>query len=293
MGGGIAMKNVDRVLRNRRANPEGAMSMVDHLRELRRRLLSALGVLAAGSVAGWFLYGPVMHLLQQPYCSVSPEYRFGGQDGGRCVLVFTGVLDGFTTHLKLAVLVGAVLTAPVWLYQIWAFVTPGLKRVERMFTLAFVASSSLLFAGGAALAYEILGRGMSILLRAGGGDVQAMLTVNSYLSFVILTLVVFGLSFELPLLIVMANLAGVLSSDVLKRTQRVAIFTIVVFAGIVVPSPDPFSMCALILPMAVLYELSVGITILHDRKAGRRAAQARWADETEDLQTEPLERVPA
>jgi sec-independent protein translocase protein TatC len=287
------MKNVDRVLRNRRANPEGAMSMIDHLRELRRRLLNALGVLAAGSVAGWFLYGRVMHLLQEPYCSVSPAYRFGGQDGGRCVLVFTGVLDGFTTHLKLAVLVGAVLTAPVWLYQIWAFVTPGLKRVERRFTLAFVASSSLLFAGGAFLAYEILGRGMSILLRAGGGDVQAMLTVSSYLSFVILTLVVFGLSFELPLLIVMANFAGVLSSDVLKRTQRVAIFAIVVFAGIVVPSPDPFSMCALILPMAVLYELSVGIAILHDRKEGRRAAQARRAEEVEDLRAEPLEPVPA
>lgn len=286
------MRNVDRARRSRRTNPEGAMSVVDHLRELRRRVLNIVLILTLGAAVGWFLYGPVMQVLQDPYCSVDPRYRFGGQDGRPCVLVFTGVLDGFTTHLKLAILTGAVLTAPAWLHQVWAFLTPGLKRSERRFTLAFVFSSTVLFAAGACLAYEILGRGLSVLLRMGGDNVQAMLTVSSYLSFVILTLVVFGLSFELPLVVVMANLAGVLPAATLRRTQRVAIFAIFVFAGVVVPSPDPFSMCALAVPMAALYELAIGIATLHDRRVASRSAQARRTEDVEDLRTEPLEHVP-
>jgi sec-independent protein translocase protein TatC len=283
------MKQVDRTRRRRRTNPDAQMTVVDHLRELRRRIGYTLLIVAAGAMAGWFLYAPVMHLLQQPYCSVSPQYRFASHEGDPCVLVFTGVLDGFTTHLKIAILTGVVLTAPGWLYQIWAFITPGLKRNERRYTLAFVATSTLLFAAGAYVSYHVLDRGMPMLLRMGGNDMQAMLTANNYLSFVITTLVIFGLSFELPLLVVMANLVGVLPATALRRTQRVAIFAIFVFAGIVVPSPDPLSMCALAVPMVVLYELAVLIATMHDRSHPRRIKDRQSTEDADDQRAEPLE----
>ena len=218
--------------------PAGRMAILDHLRELRRRLAIILLIVAVGTVVGYVLYSPVLAILERPFCAVDPRYRFGGE-AGRCVLVFSGVLDGFTTRLKIAALAGAVLTAPLWLYQVWAFVTPGLKKTERRYTVTFVLSSSLLFIAGAFVAYEILAKGLSMLLGQGGGEVEALLTVTNYLNFVMLTLVVFGLSFELPLLIIIANLAGVLPSATLRKSQRIAIFAIFVFAGIVVPSTDP------------------------------------------------------
>jgi sec-independent protein translocase protein TatC len=253
------------------------MPILGHLRELRRRLAISLAVITIGTVVGYFLYEPILAILERPFCAVDPAYRFGGT-AERCVLVFSGVLDGFTTRLKIAALAGTVLTAPLWLYQLWAFITPGLKKTERRYTIAFVLSSTVLFATGAFVAYEVLAKGLSMLLSQGGGDVQAMLTVTSYLSFVTLTLVVFGLSFELPLLIVIANLAGVLPAATLRKSQRIAIFLIFVFAGIVVPSTDPFSMCAMAIPMVLLYEAAVGIATLHDHRQARRLTQQAVTD---------------
>ncbi|HTR70318.1 MAG TPA: twin-arginine translocase subunit TatC, partial [Mycobacteriales bacterium] len=239
----------------------GRMPLMDHLRELRRRLLAIILIIGAGAVIGWFLYAPIMHLLERPYCDVSPKYRFASSDG-RCVLVYHGVLDGFTTRMKVAITAGAVLTGPLWLYQIWAYVTPGLKARERKFTVWFVATSSALFIAGMALAYYALVTGLSVLLTQAGPDVQALLTVNAYLSFVMLMLFVFGASFELPLLIVLANLAGVLPANRLRRSQRISIFGIFAFAAIATPSPDPFSMCLMALPMVALFEIAVGVAIV-------------------------------
>ena len=261
--------------------PVGRMAILDHLRELRRRLAIILVIVAVGTVAGYFLYSPVLAILERPFCAVDPRYRFGGE-AGRCVLVFSGVLDGFTTRLKIAALTGAVLTAPAWLYQVWAFITPGLKKTERRYTITFVASSTVLFTAGAFVAYEILAKGLSMLLSQGGGQVEAMLTVTNYLNFVMLTLVVFGLSFELPLLIVIANRAGVLPAATLRKSQRIAIFAIFVFAGIVVPSTDPFSMCAMAIPMVLLYEAAVGIATLHDRRRARHTTSRAAVEDLDD-----------
>jgi sec-independent protein translocase protein TatC len=266
--------------RARRSAPEGRMPVLDHLRELRKRLLIILLVIAAGAVAGWVGYGPIMHVLERPYCDVNPKYRFGG--GGQCVLVYHGVLDGFTTRLKASVIAGAVLTGPLWLYQIWAYVTPGLRQKERRYTVAFVAASTVLFATGATLAYLVLAKGLSVLLSQAGPGAQAMLTVNNYLSFVTMMLVVFGASFELPLLVVLANLAGALPARVLKRSQRLAIFLIFLFAAVATPSTDPFSMCAMAIPMVALYEGAVGLAIVHDRRKGRRAEAQHAAEDDAD-----------
>jgi sec-independent protein translocase protein TatC len=230
-------------------------------------------IIAAGAVVGWVFYDPILTILKHPYCTVPASHRFP-PNSTDCELIFTAPLDGFTTRLKVSVIAGAVLTAPLWLYQIWAFITPGLRKNERRYTLVFVAGSTLLFAAGVCLAYIVLAKGLQVLIGAAGSGAVATLTVNSYLSFVILMLVIFGASFELPLLIVMANLVGVLPAKLLKRFQRGGIFLIFLFAAVATPSTDPFTMCAMAIPMVVLFEGSVLFAVLHDRRKARRKAEA-------------------
>jgi sec-independent protein translocase protein TatC len=246
------------------------MSVLDHLRELRRRLIIALLFIVAGAVAGWFLYGPVLTFLEHPYCSVPIKYRYHSGDGKSCDLIYTGVLDGFTTRLKVSFIAGTVFSAPFWLYQIWGFITPGLRKNERKYTVIFIMASTLLFAAGMTLAYVVLSKGILVLLKASGEGTQALLTVNAYLSFVTLMLVIFGAAFELPLLVIMANLAGVLSAKVLKKSQRIAVFLIFAFAAVATPSTDPFTMCAMAIPMVALFEGAVLFAIVRERRRARR-----------------------
>lgn len=260
------------------------MSVLDHLRELRRRLIVAVLVIAAGAVLGWIFYTPILDFLKHPYCSVPPKYRYSPDGGHTCTLIYHGVLDGFTARLKISVIAGAVLTAPFWLYQIWGFITPGLRRNERKYTLRFILASTVLFAAGMALAYAVLSKGLNVLLRSAGAGTQALLTVNDYISFVTLMLVVFGAAFELPLLIVMANLAGVLPGRLLKKSQRVGVFLIFLFAAVATPSTDPFTMCAMALPMVLLFEAAVLFAVVHDkRKARRKAAEAEHEQLDDDV----------
>lgn len=268
-------------------DPEARMSLINHLRELRRRLVIGLIILAVGAVAGWCFYNPIMHLLEQPYCAIDPRYRFDS-GGGQCVLVYHGALDGLTTRLKVAVLSGAIMTAPLWLYQVWAFIGPGLRKNERRYTIAFVLASTTLFAMGAVLADLVLSKGLSMLLSQAGENVQAMLTVNNYLSFVVAMLVTFGLAFELPLIIVMANLAGVLSGGMLVKAQRVSIFLIFLFAAFACPSSDPFTMCAMAVPLVVLFEGAVLFAVLHDRRAERRRAVEKARNDVDDAIATPF-----
>jgi sec-independent protein translocase protein TatC len=264
-------------LRRSAGNPDGRMSVLDHLRELRRRLIIIVVLIGLGAVLGWYLYPHTLHFLKEPYCSVPYTHRFPGNDPNpkHCDLIYTGVLDGFTTRLKVAAISGAVFTAPLWLYQIWGFITPGLKRNERKYTVVFIAASTILFVGGMSLAYLVLSRGLRVLIGAAGSGTLAILTVNGYLSFVTLLLTVFGLAFELPLLVVMANMVGVLPAKLLRKSQRLAIFLIFLFAAVATPSTDPFTMCAMAIPMCLLFEGAVVFAIVHDRrKAARKAALA-------------------
>ena len=161
-----------RRLRRRAANPDGRMSVLDHLRELRRRLIIVVLFIAAGAVVGWILYDPVLKFLEHPYCSVAAKYRYNGRDGKSCDLIYTGVLDGFTTRLKVSFIAGTVFSAPFWLYQIWGFITPGLRKNERKYTVVFIAASTLLFVAGMGLAYVVLAKGLSVLLTAAGSGLS-------------------------------------------------------------------------------------------------------------------------
>jgi sec-independent protein translocase protein TatC len=260
----------------RPTNPEGRMSVLDHLRELRRRLILVMIIVALGAVVGWLIYNPLLDILKHPYCNIPYQHRLGAQNqsSSQCKLQFRAPLDGFTIRLKVSVIAGAVLTAPLWLYQLWAFVTPGLRKNERRWTISFVASSSALFALGMALAYFTLYKGLNVLVTQAGNGTQAALDVSSYISFVVLMLVIFGASFELPLLIIMLNAVRVLPYRLLRRGQRLGIFLVFLFAAVATPSTDPFTMIAMALPMVLLFELAVLWCFLHDRRRARRQLAA-------------------
>jgi sec-independent protein translocase protein TatC len=268
------------------------MAVLDHLRELRRRLIYIVLVVAAGGVLGWIFYIPILHFLEHPYCSVPAKYRFNGSNKNKCVLTYTGVLDGFTARLKVSVIAGAVFTGPVWLYQIWAFITPGLRKKERKYTVIFIAASTVLFIAGMALAYVVLSKGLNILIQQAGVGTQAVLTITEYLSFVTLMLIVFGSAFELPLLVVMANLAGVLPASLLKKSQRIAVFLIFAFAAVATPSTDPFTMIAMAAPMVVLFELAVLFAVVHDRRKARRKEAERAVEHLDDDVPSQIDPIP-
>lgn len=269
------------------------MPVLDHLRELRRRLILVVVIVALGSVLGWVIYNPVLDFLREPYCSVPAAHRYqGGASGSSCPLIFSGVLDGFTARLKVSLITGVVFTAPLWLYQIWAFITPGLRRKERKYTLAFIAVSSLLFVAGMTLAYLVLAKGLTVLITTAGSGTEALLTVDAYLAFVTTMMLAFGAAFELPLLVVMANLAGALPARWLKRSQRIAIFLIFLFAGVATPSTDPFTMLALAIPITILYEGAVLFAILHDRRKARRVAERAAEEHLDDEVPSDVDAIP-
>jgi sec-independent protein translocase protein TatC len=269
------------------------MPVLDHLRELRRRVIFIVLIVAAGAIVGWIFYGSILAFLKHPYCSVPAKYRYQPSGASGCVLTYQGVLDGFTSRLQISVIAGALITAPLWLYQIWAFITPGLRKNERKYTLIFVSASSALFVAGMSLAYVVLTKGLNVLLRAGTSQTQAILTIPKYLGFVTMMLVAFGAAFELPLLVVMANFVGVLPASLLRRSRRIAIFLIFLFAAIATPTTDPFTMCAMAIPMVVLFEIAVRIASVHDRRKSAREAVERAEEHLEDTvpsQVEPMPR---
>jgi sec-independent protein translocase protein TatC len=268
------------------------MPVLDHLRELRRRVIFIVLIVAAGAIVGWIFYGSILAFLKHPYCSVPAKYRYQPSGASGCVLTYQGVLDGFTSRLQISVIAGALITAPLWLYQIWAFITPGLRKNERKYTLIFVSASSALFVAGMSLAYVVLTKGLNVLLRAGTSQTQAILTIPKYLGFVTMMLVAFGAAFELPLLVVMANFVGVLPASLLRRSRRIAIFLIFLFAAIATPTTDPFTMCAMAIPMVVLFEIAVRIASVHDRRKSAREAVERAEEHLEDSVPSQVEPIP-
>jgi sec-independent protein translocase protein TatC len=268
------------------------MSLIAHLTELRNRIAKALLALAvASAVAFWWYQHGLGTFIRAPYCELPAHLRYGGGQQG-CGLLITDVFGGVFIRLKVAVLAGAVLSAPVWLYQLWAFITPGLKRNERRYAVGFVTASSLLFAGGAVLAYLFLGAGLRVLLGLAGNGVVVALTAQDYIGFVLSMLIAFGVSFELPLILVALNLVGVLRHETVARGRRWIFFLTVVFAAVITPTQDPFTMLAMAGPMIVLFELAIQIARVVDKRRARREAAAHFHDVPDD-QPSPLDPQPS
>lgn len=271
-------------------NDDGTMTLLEHILDLRNRLAKAAIIVVLGGIVGVIIYPYLLDILKEPYCSLPADQRFGGE-GGNCDLVFTGPTDGFMIRIKIGALAGIIMTAPLWLYQIWAFIAPGLKKNERKYTVIFVAASTVLFAMGMVLAYFALHKGLHLLISMAGEGTVALLSVDKYLSFVNMMLMVFGASFEVPLLVVMLNMVGILSYERLMKWQRISIFLIFVFAAVVTPTGDPFTMCALAVPMVLLFEVAVLIARFHDKRKAARVAAENFHDIPDD-EASPLDRTP-
>ena len=270
-----------RLVRRRQRTVDGTMSLRDHIAELRSRLLKALFFVAIGAVVGWILYPRILDVLIQPYCDLPASQRLLSGDG-QCKLIFTSPLDGFVLRLKVGAICGIILAAPFWVYQLWAFITPGLHRREKRWTVGFVVLSSLLFAAGAVISYFTISKALALLVGFAGDSTVAAIDAPKYVGFVTSMLLVFGAAFELPLLVTALNRVGVLSAARLIHWQRMAIFLIFVFAAVATPSQDPISMCMLAVPMCILFEIAVLFAWLHDRRKARRQAAEGFGDLADD-----------
>lgn len=262
------------------ANPEGRMPLMDHLRELRNRLVKACLALLVGMGIG--LIPAVFHwvwtFVEHPFCAATINnmtgcHHFGDQ------LVLSGVLDPFILRVQIAFYVGLILTSPIWLYQLWAFIAPGLYRKEKRWTYLFVGTAAPLFVLGAGIAYFAMGRGLAYLLGLTPTHVVNLPPVSTYLGYFNAMLLGFGLAFELPLAMVILNRAGILTHERFRKWRRMIIFLVFVFAGIASPSPDPITMLLLAVPCIVLVEVAEVIIWATDRRRASRSPYAGLSDD--------------
>ena len=249
----------------RRENPEGRMPLFDHLRELRNRVVKIALAVIAGAGVSWAFYDRIWSFMQRPYCE-AVTYCSKSVQGH--YLVFIGVTDGFYFHLKVSVIAGAVITSPIWLYQIWAFIAPGMLAKEKRWTYTFLGTAVPLFALGCYFAYLAMSRGLNFFISMSGG-VVALFTADSYLGYWIAMIIGFGLCFEVPLFLVMLNQIRVVTHERFKKWRRVILFLVFVGAGIASPSPDPLTMLLLGGTVAVLVEVAEVLIYFNDKRYAR------------------------
>ena len=253
------------VASQRQANPDGRMPLMDHIRELRNRLLKALAAIAVGMAIGFIpqVYNRLWNFVEHPF-------KQAEQHTGNAHLIVTGVFDPFMLRVQVAFFFGLIVTCPFWLYQIWAFIAPGLYRREKRWSYLFVAVAAPLFLAGATMAYFAMSRGLKYLFALAPSGIAVLPTISNYLSYFEAMILGFGLAFELPLALVMLNMVGILTHERIRKWRRIMIFLVFVFAGIASPSPDPVTMLLLAVPCVVLIEVAELVIWANDRRRANR-----------------------
>jgi sec-independent protein translocase protein TatC len=245
------------------AEKTGAMTLAEHFRELRRRLVRSALALIICVIAIWNQFTSIFSLIRQPYDSVQVA-------GSNATLALTGVTSGFSLQLRVSLSAAVVLSSPIWIYQLWRFISPGLKRNERKWAYAFTAVAVPLFVSGVLLAYYVMPRMLVALFGFTPADVENVTSVESYLSFFLHLTLFFGIGFLLPLILLTLNLAGILSGQRLRAAWRWLILGSFVFGAVATPNGDPLAMTFVAIPMIALSFLAVGIALLNDRRRTRK-----------------------
>lgn len=283
----------------RSADDAERMPLMEHIRELRARLIKAALAMLVAAIVGFIYYRNVVHVLEAPICNIKGISGVGrpSADCANGVLVLQGPSAGITLAFKIAMFSGVVLAAPVWMYQLWAFLAPGLYKKEKKYSLTFVGTAIPLFVAGAALCYYFFPTILRVLMGFVPRGVAAQLPLDQTLVFFLQMMIVFGTSFVLPLILVLFNFIGILSGARMRQYWRVVVLLIFVFAAIAVPTGDPVGMSVLAIPICVLYFGAIGVALLNDkRRAARRAADPIHQlspDEASqlDLSPAPVERA--
>jgi sec-independent protein translocase protein TatC len=272
------------------ARERGTMPLLDHLRELRKRIMRAAFFIFIFSILGFVYYDQIITTLAEPVCDLKLAQSSGSNNCGS--LFISGVLGPLNLQVKVAFLTGVIISAPFWLYQLWAFIAPALHRKERRKSVLFIIAATPFFTLGAALAYYILPIAIKVLFGFTPDSLNNLVRFDDYLSFVLRIILIFGLAFELPVFLVSLNLIGVLSGKAILKPWRFAIFGITLFVAAFSPTADPLSMAALALPLILFYFGAGGIALLVDKKREKKFKvigdnQAADIDEASPIE-EPL-----
>jgi sec-independent protein translocase protein TatC len=228
------------------------MTFFEHLAELRTRLVISVGAVVVFTGVMWLLYNRVLHFMEEPYCNFMREHPSKSISG--CRLVATGPIEGFSTRLKICAYGGMALAAPVWLWELWRFITPGLHRNEKRYVLPFVAAAVSLFGVGVGAAILVFPKALQWLIDVSGSGVVPLFTPSNYFTLYALMCVIFGLVFTYPIVLVFLEIAGVVPSAKWRKWRRPAIVIICGVAAVATPSSDPFSFMAMAVPMLCFYE---------------------------------------
>ncbi|MFD5553275.1 twin-arginine translocase subunit TatC [Streptomyces sp. NPDC127068] len=278
--------------RKKEKDPEGRMPLVEHLRELRNRLAKAVLAIVVVTIVAAFFYKDIVEFVTNPILTaVGCEKSFTelAEDGdGTCArIVLNGLLTPFTLALKVSLTAGVVFASPIWLYQLWAFVAPGLHRNEKKYTLGFVAAGVPLFMGGAFFAYLTMPTMATVLLEFSPANLDNQLPLDDLLDLITRMVLVFGLSFTMPLLLVMLNFTGMVTGKRMLGWWRGMVLGVSIFSAFVTPSTEPLTMLALAVPIWVLYFAASVISLLNDRRRAMIAASGPADDEASELDLTP------
>jgi sec-independent protein translocase protein TatC len=241
------------------------MPLISHLRELRRRVTIAVLAIIVGAVVSALFYDQLFDLITEPFNKIKDEHQ-------GATLNFGGIGDPFSYALKICAMAGIFIASPVWMYQLWAFIAPGLHKNERRWGMGFVLVSVPLFLGGAVLAYIFLPKGFDLLIgfNPDPGNVANIISLDSYLTFVLRMFLVFGLAFVMPVFLVALNLVGIVTGRALFKAWRPVILGAFIFAAVATPSGDPWTMTALAVPMLVLFATAASLCLILDKRRRQR-----------------------